>query len=261
MLEYSLSAQKQVGRILTQAQGPKESSRSHFWHMLWYETATPAVIVMLTQTHETGREKCFAYYPQDMENKNLPVDTDPDDEKAFKGTIELLELKDDELTRCTIRKLIMKVGEEEKVVWHYLFTGWPDFLVPEGQDRSALLQLIRHTATTAEDPTNSRIVHCSAGVGRSGTFIALDYLLSELAEGALDDMDVERDRIAEVVSELRKQRMMMVQGEAQFDFLYEIMKEQWLEKHGLTPDAEVHSRALVSEESLGGSGNENGLKS
>ena len=79
-------------------------------------------------------------------------------------------------------------------------------------------------ASTDED--NPRIIHCSAGVGRSGTFIALDYLLSLMFSGQLDNLPEGSDPIAETVDSLRQQRMMMVQGESQFNFLYEVMREQ-----------------------------------
>jgi len=132
--------------------------------------------------------------------------------------------------------------KREKEIRHLLFSGWPDFLIPEGEDRQALIQLVHlsntlnqapstngsASATTHESQSNPRIIHCSAGVGRSGTFIALDYLLSLLYAGELDHLAEDgMDPIAETVDLLRQQRMMMVQGEAQFNFLYEVLRERW----------------------------------
>ncbi|KAH9826910.1 Y phosphatase-domain-containing protein [Teratosphaeria destructans] len=83
-----------------------------------------------------------------------------------------------------------------------------------------------------------RIIHCSAGVGRSGTFIALDYLLSLLHAGDLDHIPADRDPVAETVDRLRQQRMMMVQGEGQFYFVYEVLREQFLvHRLGVAPEA------------------------
>ena len=163
------------------------------------------------------------------------------EEGNFKAQVELLSSKNDSATRSTIRQLKLTVGKASKTVWHYLFEGWPDFGIPEGEDRVALLELVKQTASKAAvketsmsnaqtEAHNPRIVHCSAGVGRSGTFIALDYLLTELVEGALDDVKDEDDRIAECVDNLRSQRMMMVQGDVQFYFLYEVLKEQWIQR-------------------------------
>ena len=78
---------------------------------------------------------------------------------------------------------------------------------------------------------NPRIVHCSAGVGRSGTFIALDYLLAQLDDGHLDTVPPHNDPIAETVERMRQQRMMMVQGEGQFIFLYDVLRQAWIQRH------------------------------
>ena len=215
--------------------------------MIWHDAGSPGVIVMLTQTHEAGREKCYTYFPLDMDNPVLEFGENEEGEDSFRGSVELLDLRDDEKTRSTVRKLCLKVEGEEKIIWHYLFVGWPDFSVPDAEDRLALLELVKQSAVTAEDTENARVVHCSAGVGRSGTFIALDYLLSELNEGSIDELSVEQDRITDTVNELRKQRMMMVQGEAQFVFLYDIVKEQWLERHGLVTAAEEKKQEIIED--------------
>lgn len=233
--------------------------------MLAAECASPAVIVMLTQTHEAGREKCFQYFPFDT-SAPLRLSPDPDIDDGFEGEIVLESIEEDPTSRSTVRKMRLRTrmteeGKEgvwqEKEVYHLLFSGWPDFLIPEGEDRIALTELIhlsgrlnsspsaptessfkmypyKHIpsvpsdAVVAKTSSNPRVVHCSAGVGRSGTFIAMDYLLALLDAGILDNVPVETDVIAETVDELRKQRMMMVQGEGQFMFLYEALRDAWL---------------------------------
>jgi protein-tyrosine phosphatase len=122
-------------------------------------------------------------------------------------------------------------------------------MIPEGEDRAALVRLIRLSNNLTwgfgfeEDalddiarieeqmppynPRSTRVVHCGAGVGRTGTFIALDYLLFLLQDGQLDDIPHDRDPVAETVDRLRKQRMMMVEGESQFSFIYDVLKEEW----------------------------------
>jgi len=190
--------------------------------MIWHETADPAIIVMLTQTHESGREKCFQYFPLDM--------TDPISD-GFTAILTLKSISEDASTRSTIRELELQTADgATKTVWHLLFAGWPDFLIPEGEDRAALLRLVQLSASKNAHPDSPRIVHCSAGVGRSGTFIALDWLLAELAQGNLDNVTEESDPIVDVVDRLRQQRMMMVQGEQQFWFLYDVVKQLWIER-------------------------------
>ncbi|KAL2690177.1 tyrosine-protein phosphatase 2 [Phyllosticta citricarpa] len=214
-------------------QGPRDNTQSHMWRMIWHECASPAVVVMLTQTHESGREKCFRYYPQDMDSPKMVVNENDEFGDSIAWEITLISLTEDEHTRSKIRELEMKDRKTgvSKTVWHLLFEAWPDFSVPEGADKEALLNLIPLSLTkNSSNPGNPRIVHCSAGVGRSGTFIALDHLLSELAEGSLDEVPDGKDPIEETVEALRTQRMMMVQGESQFALLYETMREKWIER-------------------------------
>ena len=209
--------------------------------MIWHETTSPAVVVMLTKTHEAGREKCFQYYPQSLDTGDLRVNDHDEFEDGLIHDVKLVSLEEDEETRAQIRELDMTTedGTETKKVWHLLFEGWPDFSIPEGADRAALLKLIDLSREkNADNSTNPRIVHCSAGVGRSGTFMALDWLLQELEEGSLDDLEDDEDPIVEVVHMLRQQRMMMVQSEAQLNFIYETMRERWRERWiNLHPEA------------------------
>lgn len=78
---------------------------------------------------------------------------------------------------------------EERVVWHFLYKKWPDFGVPALEDLDSFFTLMRLSRQKNANPSNPRIVHCSAGVGRSGTFIALEHLMREMDAGVLDDWD------------------------------------------------------------------------
>lgn len=185
------------------------------------------------------------------------------------GVVTLLELYNDTKSRSEVRRLRLQIGEDTKTVWHYLFNGWPDFAKPEGEDRRALLELTKQSALKAGDTSqNPRFVHCSAGVGRTGTFIALDFLLGELAHGNLEVMpsssrpsssgqhtqssqdesdagstngsfgigkestpEAKEDLIFETVNTLREQRMMMVMNDVQFSFLYEVLREAYVEMY------------------------------
>ncbi|KAI6825336.1 receptor/non-receptor type protein-tyrosine phosphatase [Hortaea werneckii] len=249
-------------------QGPKNTSVSHFYRMLQEQTGEKAVVVMLTQTHEAGREKCFQYYPLVAEESPMMLQSDTaevegaeGDKQAPLGEVVLLDVQQDQKTRSEIRRLRLRMNDgdgggrsSEKEIHHLLFSGWPDFLIPEGDDREAMIELIRLSARLNSpnsasqqqqqgngasssashdlavlDQSNPRIIHCSAGVGRSGTFIALDYLLSLLHSGFLDNLPaVDSDPVVETVDLMRQQRMMMVQGEPQFNFIYDVLREQFL---------------------------------
>ncbi len=195
--------------------------------MIWHETNGVAVVVMLTQTSEAGREKCFQYFPMDFENDNFTITGEDEFDDGFNANVKLLESTVDAASRSTIRKLLLTLGDETKVVWHLLFTGWPDFSIPEGDDRAALLELIKLSAEKNSHQENPRIVHCSAGVGRSGTFIALDHLLGEMEHDAFSDLVQGVDPVFDTVNSLREQRMSMVQAETQLNFIYRVLKDQW----------------------------------
>lgn len=232
-------------RQLIPRQGPKLGHLSHFWHMVFHESKDVGVIVMLTQTFEAGREKCAQYFPLDLEQPSMSLtedesdsmsndETDSPDDSRIIGTVTLLESSFDVTSQSEVRKLELTIGLESKVIWHFLFAGWADYSKPEGSDRQALLDLIKLSASKCS-PDNPRVVHCSAGVGRTGTFIALDHLLCELEAGQLSLVDgPEADPVFETVNQMREQRMMMVYNEMQMQFIYEVLREQIDTKLGKT---------------------------
>ncbi|PGH30299.1 protein-tyrosine phosphatase [[Emmonsia] crescens] len=230
------------------AQGPKTDYLEHFWNMVLHETGDVAVVIMLTQSYEQGKEKCAPYFPLSMEEPGFHfahavsdpfLDRSGDDEadRTFVGKVTLLEYTYDDECRSEIRKLELNYGSQTKIVWHYLFAGWSDYMKPEGKDRDALVELTKVTAEKAGSLENPRIVHCSAGVGRTGTFITIDHLLREMRTGSLLEITDDADPIFDTVNLLREQRMSMVYTEMQYQFLYDILKEQALLFLGRDMDA------------------------
>jgi protein-tyrosine phosphatase len=226
--------------------------------MVFHESQEVGVIVMLTQTFEAGREKCAQYFPLDTEQASMVLLADESDvffveseqtEPGVLGRVTLLESTFDARSRSEIRKLELAIGSESKIVWHFLFAGWADYSKPEGSDRQALLDLIKLSASKST-PDNPRIVHCSAGVGRTGTFIALDHLLCELESGHLLDIDNPKiDPVFETVDQMRQQRMMMVYNEMQMQFIYEVLREQTDRKLGKLTDWNMDSPSGSEERS------------
>lgn len=212
-------------------QGPKQTGLSNFWHMIWHETTDVAVIVMLTQTHDGTTEKCFQYFPLNAEAGSFKIEPLDRARDTPEGTVTFSEYHLDVDSKTEVRKLCLKIGTETKDVWHFLFSGWPDFAVPEDNDRTALLELLKLCAEKNPSPSNPRVIHCSAGVGRSGTFIALEYLLAQVESGTILDAKDGEDMIYDVVNRLREQRMLMVQMEGQYQFLYQVIRDQLKERH------------------------------
>ena len=199
--------------------------------MIWQETTDVAVIVMLTQTHDGTTEKCFQYFPLNVEAGSFPVEPLDSAVETAEGSVTFLEYHSDVNSKTEVRKLSLRFGAETKDVWHFLFSGWPDFSVPEDNNRTALLELMRLCAEKSTSPSNPKIIHCSAGVGRSGTFIALEYLLAQVESDAISDAKQDEDMIYDVVDHLREQRMLMVQMEGQYQFLYEVIRDQLKQRH------------------------------
>ena len=186
-----------------------------------------AVIIMLTQTHDGSVEKCFQYFPLDTEAGPYLIEPIDRSGGTPEGSLTFVDVTTDPTSKTEIRRLRLQFGDNSKDVWHLFFSGWPDFAVPEAEDRAALLELLRLSAEKNSGPTNPRIIHCSAGVGRSGTFIALEYLLAQIRSGAVAKIEDNSDIIYDVVNRLREQRMLMVQSEGQYQFLYDVVQEQY----------------------------------
>ena len=198
--------------------------------MIWQETNDLAVIVMLTALAEGIREKCYQYYPPDADSPlTLTFATETGDPQP--AALDLETCAYDAPTRSVVRKLTLTSTTHSKTVWHLSFLAWPDYGVPDTPaDRLALLalQALSRAKNGGWDGGRSpRVVHCSAGVGRSGTFIALEHLLAELEAGALDAVSEAEDPVHDTVNVLREQRMTMVQSETQFAFLYDVLAEAW----------------------------------
>ena len=194
------------------------TSVDDFWRMTWDENVNS--IIMLMPVNGNGKDRCAKYYPRDINDVIRTRD------------FRITQVEDAvEESRTEVRKLRVSQGDGSRTVWHFAFLGWPDHDVPLGDDKDALLGLIKLSrySLRADIP---RIVHCSAGCGRTGTFIALDYLLEELERGTLDG-DLELDPVFETVDYLREKRVMMVQTETQFRFIYDILRWRWKDKLGI----------------------------
>ncbi|XP_058501447.1 receptor-type tyrosine-protein phosphatase eta [Solea solea] len=179
------------------AQGPLPATVGDFWRMIWEKNVQ--TLVMLTRCNEQGRVKCEQYWgPGTKHFENITVTTTSD-----------IPLED-----WTIREFEVKNVKtmETRSVRQFHFTAWPDHGVPETTE---LLIGFRHLVREHMDQYSKHsptVVHCSAGVGRTGTFIAIDTLIFQIErENAVD--------IFGTVHELRMHRTLMVQTEDQYVFL------------------------------------------
>ncbi|CAG9941327.1 unnamed protein product [Clonostachys rosea f. rosea IK726] len=239
-------------------QGPTEPSIPYVWRMIVEQVESPIVIVQLTTMVEGGILKCNQYFPDTNDEDStwtLNEENVWDDGWTAKLTLESTE----ELAQGTIekRKFLLQVEGEEnpRVVWHFLYLRWPDFGVPAIGDIDSFFELMK-LSREHSSPNGPRVIHCSAGVGRTGTFIALEHLIRELDVGGLvssspsklqeapglrhrqQQQEQKGDPIFQTVDSLRQQRRGMVQGEFQYRFLYEVMRKLWQDRYGAFPDAD-----------------------
>lgn len=223
-------------------QGPKAGTAEHVWRMVIEQLQSPAVIVMLTETHEGGVEKCYPYFPR-MVDETWQVGENDEFGDGFRAEIKCVSVEEHANGAIEARQIMVHVeGREDMTVWHLLYRKWPDFGVPALGDLESFFELMRLSREKNATEDNPRIIHCSAGVGRSGTFIALEHLMREIDSGDIDkrepiahpNPDIDNDDIIyKTVDALREQRKLMVQAEPQYHFLYHVLRQHWLEKHGL----------------------------
>ncbi|KAG9509621.1 Tyrosine-protein phosphatase 10D, partial [Fragariocoptes setiger] len=181
-------------------QGPLFGTRDDFWRMLWEQDSR--AIVMLTRCTEKGRDKCDRYWP---------CDTQP----VTYGNIHVTMLNECQYCDWTITEMKVCRDKQSRIVRHFHFTTWPDFGVPDPP--STLVQFVRAFREKVP-PSNSHpiIAHCSAGVGRSGTFIALDRILQHIRTHDYVD-------IFGIVCEMRRERVYMVQNEQQYICIHQCL--------------------------------------
>ncbi|KAG5276245.1 hypothetical protein AALO_G00129680 [Alosa alosa] len=192
-----------------------------FWRMIWEQKSS--IIVMVTRCEEGNRNKCAQYWPS------------MDRETEIFGDYVLKIKKEDLCPDYIIRHLTIinrKDKSPEREVTHIQFTSWPDHGVPS--EPHQLLKLRRRVNSFSNFFSGPIVVHCSAGVGRTGTYIGIDAMMESLeAEGVMD--------IYGYVVKMRRQRCLMVQVEAQYILIHQALIE--FNQFGDTevPLAELHS--------------------
>ncbi|XP_071318352.1 receptor-type tyrosine-protein phosphatase beta-like isoform X2 [Trachinotus anak] len=187
-------------------QGPLPGTKDDFWKMVWEQNVHN--VVMVTQCVEKGRVKCDHYWP---------FDQDP----LYYGDLIVQMLSESVLPEWTIREFNICSEEQlsfTRLVRQFHYTVWPDHGVPE--TTQSLIQFVR----TVRDYVNRApgsgptVVHCSAGVGRTGTFIVLDRVLQQL--DTKDTLDIYGS-----VFDLRLHRSHMVQTERQYTYLHQCVRD------------------------------------
>ncbi|CAG0901913.1 unnamed protein product [Darwinula stevensoni] len=181
-------------------QGCLPGTIKDFYDMIWQECSH--VIVMTTKEVERGKNKCAKYWPDEGKEETY-------------GRVRVKNMSEAQMSDYTLREfLIMKEGSQEER------KAWPDHGVPSdpGCVLSFLHDVSQRQQALCDDgfKTGPLIVHCSAGIGRTGTFIVIHSILRQIARNGLDcEIDIQR-----TVLQVRSQRSGMVQTVAQYQFVY-----------------------------------------
>jgi len=185
------------------AQGPTPLTVIDFWRMMW-ECKVP-VIVMVTNCEEKGRIKCQRYWPASL-HEPMPL---------LEGfSVRWKEVE--EFPDFVIRTLEMEKDGERMMVKQYHYTSWPDHGVPEST--AGTLLMLRKARAARGGSDGPMVVHCSAGVGRTGTLLAIDLNMDRLAEQNKID-------VFATLNGFRRQRNTMVQTEEQYIFIYKSLAD------------------------------------
>ncbi|XP_029308139.1 tyrosine-protein phosphatase non-receptor type 6 [Cottoperca gobio] len=191
-------------KVYIATQGCLATTVNDFWQMVWQENSR--VIVMTTRVVEKQRNKCAPYWP-DLQSS-----------KAF-GPFMVTSSSEREAIDYTVRVLEIAPVDEPKrsrTIWHYQYMSWPDHGVPEepGGVLSFLGQV--NSKQAAYPDAGPMVIHCSAGIGRTGTIVVIDMILQTIETIGLDcDLDIPK-----YIQMVREQRSGMVQTEAQYKFIY-----------------------------------------
>lgn len=196
--------------IFIATQGPLSSTVADFWQMAVQQRAP--VIVMLTRLLDDDEERCAHYYPA-VENQS----------EVF-GHLKVTNKSMRCLGDGRILQRILEVQNmtnsdaSSHTLMHLEFRDWPDFGVPSST--APVRDMIRSLLWI---PANAgpHIVHCSAGIGRTGTFCTIDHSLRRILAGDVTALD-----IGQTVLQLRSQRSGMVQTKDQYRFIYEVLVDE-----------------------------------
>ncbi|CAD6190109.1 unnamed protein product [Caenorhabditis auriculariae] len=219
-------------------QGPLEKTLFDFWAMVIQEKCE--TIIMLCNFCEQDKIKCEPYWPseknEEPKKQVMKFGTAPN-EITVSSPDKPYRMKEDAGINITVLKVEWVEGGDLKSrqVRHYQWESWPDRGVPQNKlTPTELLSYVRGNP-------NPIVVHCSAGIGRTGTIVAIAYVQERMQAGK-DCMEM-----VELVLELRRHRPYSIQNDMQYLYLHRVLLAYFLEKHQDKLKLPAESRAKFDE--------------
>ncbi|XP_011163430.1 tyrosine-protein phosphatase non-receptor type 1 isoform X2 [Solenopsis invicta] len=222
--------------ILTQ--GPLPNTISHFWLMVWEQNCR--AILMLNKVIEKNQIKCHQYFPLDDTKPTLTFE-----DVSIK--VDYISKKDSsDYTIRTLRITDLESNDSREIL-HFHYTTWPDFGVP--QRPTAFLRFLADVRKSGalDQNVGPPVVHCSAGIGRSGTFCLVDACLVLIEKYGLNDLDVRHELL-----EMRRSRMGLIQTPEQLCFSYAaiIQGAKQLPLDNMDNDDTTHDEIITSYDEM-----------
>ncbi|CAF0983443.1 unnamed protein product [Adineta ricciae] len=193
-------------RAFIATQGPLSNTIIDFYRMIWQEHVP--VIVMITRLIEKNKTKCERYVPDAQSEQYGPFHVE------VKSTLYRTDYE--------VRRLTIKYENEQRDIDHFWYTAWPDQSCPDVT--KPLIELVQNVENSRKElsrinqNSGSVVVHCSAGIGRTGCFIALSNGIKQLDTEHVVD-------VVRILCNLRRDRGGMIQTHDQYQFLYQALSD------------------------------------
>ena len=179
-------------------QGPMDCTIEDFWRMTWEQDVS--YVVMLTNIVQGDQPKCAMYWPEIGKSSSY-------------GVVKVKTLSENNFPGFMVRELELEVEGRKRAVLQFHYIDWPDVGYPKENQFLQFLYYIRHLR---QGDTKPMVVHCSAGSGWTGVFLAMDFTLDRITkEGTVD--------VLGCVNGMRQQRSAMVQNEPQYIYLHKLL--------------------------------------
>ncbi len=191
-------------------QGPLDHTVSDFWEMIYEYNVN--IIVMLCNIKEDKKIKCSEYW-----NKNIM-------EKDNKFKLENISQLETNYKDLIIRKIQYKKNGDDSIkeVYHLNYIGWQDHAIPNIKDAYDIL--VQMFDFINKEKSNTTVIHCSAGVGRTGTFLTLINLYNDIVNQIKNNCTEISFSIFGLVRQLKEMRYLLVENDKQYIFIYKFLK-------------------------------------